>query len=240
MKNPLVSIIMPTRNRARIIERSIKSVLLQTMTDFELIIIDDVSPDNTEQIVKQFNDPRIVYIKRKGLHKKSGECPRNDGMRIARGKYICYLDDDDAYKSKFLEIMSAYLEENPDVDLAYCDYVWHRNLKGRGEIARRDWSYDFDIELMKRTNIIGILAVLHRRKIIDKVGYFRPGGRRYSHPGASYSGQRDWDYWFRIAQHFTLKHIPITLADKIHKTSIHYWDKDFAPYLMTEGWEVLP
>ena len=224
---PLVSVIMPTYKGARFIERSIKSVLLQTMTNFELIIIDDASPDNTKQVIKRFNDPRIIYIKRK----KSGEHSRNVGMKIARGKYLSYLDHDDTYKPKFLKIMSTYLEKHPNIDFVFCDCVWHRNLKGRGEIVSRAFSFDFNMELMKRRNIIAILTVMHHRKIINKVGYFRPSGRRYSYLGVSYSGPADWDYWFRIAQHFEMKHIPITLADKIHKTSINYWNKNFAPYL---------
>ena len=122
---PLVSIIMPTYKGARFIERSIKSVLLQTVINFELIIINDVSPDNTEQVIKRFTDPRIVYIKREGPHQKSGENPRNDGMRIARGKYLSYLDHDDTYKAKFLEVMSTYLEKYPNIDFIYCDYIFH-------------------------------------------------------------------------------------------------------------------
>lgn len=229
---PLVSVIMPTYKGARFIERSIKSVLLQTMTNFELIIIDDVSPDNTKQVVKQFADPRIVYIRRAGPHQKAGKCPRNDGMKIARGKYLSYLDHDDTYKAKFLAIMSAYLEKHPNIYFAFCDCIWHRNLNRRREVVSRAFSFDFDMGLMEHRNIVAVLTVMHRREIIDKVGYFRPGGgRRYSHPGVPYSGPTDWDYWFRIAQHFKMIHIPITLADKIHKTSDNYWDKDFAPYL---------
>jgi len=228
--NPLVSVIMPTYKGARFIERSIRSVLLQTMPNFELIIIDDVSPDNTEQVIKQFDDSRIIYIKKAGPYLRQGECVRNDGMRIARGKYFCYLDHDDTYKLKFLEIMSAYLDAHPGVGLAFCDYVWHRNLYGQGEIARRDLSRDFDMEMMKRTNLIAVLAVMHRREVIDKVGYFRNKHGRYSHPGASYSATADWDYWFRIAQHFKIEHVPITLADKIHKSSDNYWNKDFTPW----------
>ena len=229
---PLVSIIMPTYKGARLIERSIKSVLLQTMTNFELIIIDDVSPDNTKRVIKRFNDPRIIYVRRREPHHKSGDHPRNTGMRIARGKYLSYLDHDDTYKSKFLAIMSAYLEKHPKIDFVFCDCMWHRNLNGRREIVGRAFSFDFDMKLMRRRNIITILTVMHRRRIISKMGYFRPAGRKYSHPGVRYAGPADWDYWFRIAQHFKMKHIPITLADKIHKTSDHYWNKDFAPYLM--------
>lgn len=230
---PLVSVIMPTYKGARFIERSIKSVLLQTMTNFELIVVDDTSPDNTEQVVREFDDPRIIYIRKPGPYLVAGECARNDGMKVARGRYFCYLDHDDTYKPKFLETMSAYLDAHLDVGLAFCDYVWHRNLSGRkgNEIARRDLSRDFDMALMKRTNLIAVLTVMHRREVVDRVGYFRDKRRRYSHLGASYSATADWDYWFRIAQHFKVKHIPITLGDKIHKSSDHYWDKSFAPYL---------
>ena len=87
-----VSVIMPTYNRAGLIGRSIKSVLRQTMPDFELIIIDDASTDNTEEVVRKFEDDRIVYIKLDKNHLQvhqetgRGDNPRNVGLRRARGQ----------------------------------------------------------------------------------------------------------------------------------------------------------
>lgn len=238
MSDPVVSVIMPTYNRAHIVERAINSVLCQTLTDFELIVIDDASTDNTAEILGRYSDPRIRLIRRTANHlvqyRRAGvlDNPRNDGLKVARGKYISYLDDDDAYKIRFLEVMSSYLDVHPDIGLAFCDYTWHRNLSGRGEIADRYVSRDFDMELMKHTNLIGTLVTMHHRVVIDKVGFFKPFMVTTSYPGVPYAGQEDWDYWFRIAQHFKVKHVPVTLADKIHKSSIHYQDGGFT------SWEI--
>lgn len=228
----LVSVIMPTYNRARIIERSINSVLRQTLTNFELIIIDDASTDNTEEVVRRYGDARIRLIKRAvnhlELYHTEGviDNPRNDGLKVARGKYICYLDSDDIYRPSFLSTMSAYLDQNPHAGLAYCDSVWHRKLGGK-EDASCNMSFDFDMELMKRRNIIGTLTVMHRREVVNEVGFFQPIKVRCPHPGIRYVGIEDWDYWFRIAQHFKIAHLPVVLADKMEQTSDFYWDKGF-------------
>jgi len=83
-KAPKVSVVIPTYNRAHLVGRAIRSVLNQTYQDFEIIVVDDGSTDNTKEVVKSFNDPRIRYIR----HEKNrgGSAARNTGIRAARGK----------------------------------------------------------------------------------------------------------------------------------------------------------
>ena len=141
-KRVRVSVIMPTYNRARIIPRAIRSVLRQTMPDFELIVIDDASTDETPEVVRGFEDPRIVYIRRRTNHLEDYHAtgrldnPRNDGLRRARGEFIAYLDSDDLYRSDFMEVMTAYLDRRTDVDFVYCDAYWHRIWKARMKCPR--------------------------------------------------------------------------------------------------------
>ena len=230
-----VSIIMPTHNRANLISRSIKSVLRQTLADFELIIIDDVSTDNTEELIRGYQDSRIKYIKRAvnhlALYRETGreDNPRNDGLKQARGQYVAYLDDDDLYKSCFLEEMCGFLDRNPDVDMAYGDAVWHRNLDGKGEQANCNMSVDFGPKVIRIRNMIRTPTVMHRREIVDRVGYFKPIKIKVPHPGVPYVGIEDWDYWFRISELFKVKHHPVIVAHKINESSDHYWDIDFDP-----------
>ena len=230
-----VSVIMPTYNRANLIARSIKSVLRQTLADFELIIIDDVSTDNTEDLVRGFQDSRIKYIKRAvnhlELYRATGQLdnPRNDGLKQARGQYIAYLDSDDLFKSYGLEEMSGFLDRNPDVAMAYGDAVWHRNLDGKGEEANCNMSVDFGPKVIRIRNIIRTPTVMHRREIVDQVGYFKPIKIKVPHPDVPYVGIEDWDYWFRISQQFKVKHHPVIVAHKINESSDHYWDVDFDP-----------
>ena len=95
---PLVSVILPTYNRARLVSRSINSVLKQTYNNFELIIIDDGSTDNTKQIINSFNDNRIVYLKHN--HNKHASAARNTGIAKSKGELIAFLDDDDQWLPK--------------------------------------------------------------------------------------------------------------------------------------------
>ncbi|MFH1135056.1 MAG: glycosyltransferase [Pseudomonadota bacterium] len=236
-----VSVIIPTYNRADLLPRAIKSVLRQTRPDFELLIIDDASTDETEAVVRSFEDDRVRYIKRTINHlkmfRKTGEAdnPRNDGLKQARGRYISYLDSDDMYRSDFLEEMTRFLDERPGIDLAYSDYIWHRNLDGIKEEANCNMSVDFGPKIMEHRNIIGIMTVMHKREVVDKVGYFRPVYAKSPHPGIPYVGIEDWDYWLRVSQRFTIKHHSVILSDHFDQSSLHYHDPDFDPELEAAG-----
>lgn len=99
---PFFSIIIPAYNRARQLPHSLQSVLSQTYQDFEVIIIDDGSTDNTREIVGAYNDARIRYIHQ---HNQERSASRNNGMKAAQGEYICFLDSDDAYLDNHLELL---------------------------------------------------------------------------------------------------------------------------------------
>jgi glycosyltransferase involved in cell wall biosynthesis len=122
-KLPAVSIIIPTYNRAHLIDRSIKSVLAQTYRDFELIIVDDGSADNTEQVVRSYNDQRIRYLK----HPKNRgvSAARNTGIKAAAGSYIAFQDSDDEWLPRKLEKQMALFEEDKkgDLGLVLCEYL---------------------------------------------------------------------------------------------------------------------
>jgi len=115
---PLISVIIPTHNRADLLPRAIKSVLDQTFTDFEVIIVDDASIDDTEAVVKQMGDNRVRYIRH--THNLGGSAARNTGIREARGEYIAFLDDDDEYLPEKLKMMLQALSSSSNkVGLAY-------------------------------------------------------------------------------------------------------------------------
>lgn len=116
----LVSIIMPSFNTAKYIEESIKSVLAQTYTNWELIIVDDCSTDNTDEIVQPFlSDDRIKYFKNE---KNSGAAvSRNKALREANGKWIAFLDSDDLWLPEKLERQISFMTAN-DYKFSYTDY----------------------------------------------------------------------------------------------------------------------
>ena len=92
---PTVTIIIPTYNRAHLLGRAIRSVLTQTFHNWELIVVDDASTDNTKEVAYSFQDPRIHYL----CHEtnRGGPAARNTGIREARGLYIAFLDSDDEW-----------------------------------------------------------------------------------------------------------------------------------------------
>lgn len=110
MDEKLVSIIMPTYNCAKFIGETIKSVIAQTYSNFELIIVDDCSKDNTKDVVNSFDDERIKYYK---LEKNSGAAvARTTAMNMAKGKYMAFLDSDDLWMENKLEHQLKFMKDN--------------------------------------------------------------------------------------------------------------------------------
>ncbi len=103
MPSPTFSVILPTYNRAHLLSRAIHSVLAQTFQDFELLIVDDASPDNTQEVVQAFEDERISYIRRE--QNGGASATRNTGIKHAKGIYISFLDDDDEYLPDCLKLI---------------------------------------------------------------------------------------------------------------------------------------
>ena len=110
------SIIIPTYNRAAFLPKAIESVLAQTYTDWELIIVDDGSTDNTREVVSQYKDERITYIYQENAERSAA---RNNGIVHAKGKYVCFLDSDDYYMDSFLNDLNQVTIENDNEPCLY-------------------------------------------------------------------------------------------------------------------------
>ena len=117
--NGLVSIIMPSYNTANFIGETIKSVLEQTYKNWELLIVDDCSTDNTDEVVAKYNDERITYMK--NLKNSGAAVSRNKALNVARGKWIAFLDSDDLWYPTKLEEQIKYMEKN-DYAFSYTSY----------------------------------------------------------------------------------------------------------------------
>ena len=117
-----VSVVIPSFNRAKVIVESIKSVLNQTYTNLEVVVVDDCSTDNTEEIVNEIDDSRVKYIK---LKKNSGACvARNTGVDNSIGNIIAFHDSDDLWKPNKLEIEMNALKNN-NADVVFCAITRH-------------------------------------------------------------------------------------------------------------------
>ncbi len=134
MKNPAVSIVVPMYNVEKYIETCLNSILAQTFQDFEVIIVDDCSTDRSAEIVQTYKDPRINLFRRIENHGENAT--RNFGMDLSRGKYVYFMDDDDAILENTLEIFFNAAEEYQS-EIVYMDsfyFVKNPDFKYQGNI----------------------------------------------------------------------------------------------------------
>lgn len=202
-KSPKVSIIIPTYNRAHLIERAVKSALNQTYQDFEIIIIDDGSTDNTETVINKFQqkDNRIVYLK----HGKNrgGSTARNTGINASRGEYTAFLDSDDEWLPEKLEKQVNVFQKLPEnTGVLYSGYyiVLEKNGKILKEISPIVKG-DVYKEILKGC-ILGSPTPLIRRTCFEKSGLF----------DETLFSCEDWDMWIRIAKYYEFDFLKETLA----------------------------
>lgn len=118
----MISVIIPSYNRAATIERSVRSVLNQTYRDIELIVVDDCSSDNTKEVIENIDDSRLRYY---CLEKNGGACvARNKGIELSKGEYIAFQDSDDVWKPNKLELQLEKLLKS-DADVCFCNMIRH-------------------------------------------------------------------------------------------------------------------
>lgn len=162
VENKLVSIIIPTYKRANMLPRTINSLLNQTYKNIEIIVVDDNEPDSqyrkdTEKTMKYYAENSIIhYIKHD--KNKNGAAARNTGMKVSKGEYLCFLDDDDIfYEDKILKQVK-FLEENLKYDAVYCA----RKVGNKEEHQNKEGNLTY--ELLSGTSLIITLTIMIRRK----------------------------------------------------------------------------
>lgn len=170
MKNtnnvPLISIVMPAYNAERFVEQAVRSVMQQTVTEWELLVLDDGSKDGTKQILQRLaqEDDRIRFLP--NAHNMGVAKTRNRGFDLCRGQYIALLDSDDLWHPDKLEKQLALLQQE-DADLVYTSYaiIDSGNQKTRADYLVPE-SVSFD-QLLKE-NVIGCSTVLFSAEILEK------------------------------------------------------------------------
>lgn len=200
-----ISVIIPTFNRAHYLPEAIQSVLGQTFQNFELIIIDDGSTDNTKEVVSLYNTAYPSKIKY--IYKENGgvASARNEGIKNAQGNYIAFLDSDDYWHVKKLERTVHYIMQYPKAGLLYTDYwVVDKNKNILWANERYHYSGNIFMKLILG-NFIATSTVVVKKEVFEKVGIFFEG---YSLK----AGLEDWDMWLRIAKDFRISHIPEKLT----------------------------
>lgn len=202
VEQPMISVILPTFNRAYILPKAIESVLAQTYAHWELIIVDDGSTDTTHAAVMKFSDPRIRYVKHpenKGL-----AASRNTGIRESCGTYIANLDSDDVWLPQKLEKELAVFKKTPP--LVYVVYSEYERTLGDGRVAHlpevaRERNGDLRSTLLA-VNLISMQMALVKKELFEKVGYF----------DERIPALQDWEFWIRASQYTHFAFLPEILT----------------------------
>lgn len=215
-ETPKVSVCIATYNQARYLPQALQSVLAQTMQDFEIIICDDGSTDNTSKVVQQIDDPRLRYVRHEqnvGIAENRNRC-----LALAGGEYIAWLDSDDVYHPTMLAVQSKALNDNPQVGLAHSAFEVI-DTNGR---RLSDWPLPFAQDVIESgadafkelilANYITAPTVLVRRACHEQAG---PYDSTIGRTGT------DWEMWLRIALRTDLAYTATPLAQyRQHTESI--------------------
>lgn len=197
---PLVSVVIPTYNRADYIGETIESVLQQTYPNIEVIVVDDGSTDDTREVVRRF-EPQVRYVWQENAER--GAC-RNHGLRLARGEYIAFLDSDDLWLPTKVAEGVEFLSANPAVGLVCTDAMQIdaegkelRVLRARGASGRVT-------ERLLQKNFVLMGTHLVRTALVRKIGGFREE--------RELSGSEDWEMWVRLSLRTDFAYLPKVTA----------------------------
>lgn len=196
-EEPTISILIPTYNRAEYIGEAVKSALEQSSPADEIIVIDDGSVDQTEEIVRRLDVDGIRYVR-----KEHSGAPgtRNRGVREARGDYIVWLDSDDVLMPKTVELYRNAIKETPEADVIYGNLmVTDEDLRLRDVIRYEDW-YGRNHELIGRIiheDPVPNGSTLIKRNCFERYGYY----------DESYKRAHDYHFWTRLARDAVFRHI---------------------------------
>ena len=188
------SIVIPTYNRDDFLPKAIESVLAQSFADWELIIVDDGSTDNTKEVVSQYSDSRITYIYQKNAERSAA---RNNGIMHAIGEYVCFLDSDNYMKPDRLEKLSAIIAKENECACYYTDIEYNDVAKGIVKIKKgKEYPFPMDVDLLIQ-DIIATPQLCCSTEILRKHQF-----------NSSLSIGEDMELLFRITAEYPLIYIP--------------------------------
>lgn len=195
---PLVSVIIPTYNRAQVLGRAVESVLAQTHRHFELIVVDDGSSDHTREVVSQFGD--CVQFVRQG--NRGVSAARNAGIKRSHGDLIAFLDSDDEWLPPKLEKQVALFSGGDFI--CHTEEIWCRNGKpvSQKKVHRKQGGWFFERALERC--LISPSSVMISRSLLDRVGWF----------DEDLPAAEDYDLWLRITAFHEVSFVPEPLVIK--------------------------
>ncbi len=217
--SPRFSVIIPVYNRASFIARAIESVLSQTYRDFELIVVDDGSTDATPDIVALY-PVRLLRQENRGV-----SAARNRGIASARGKIIAFLDSDDAWEPRKLEVQAAHFDAHPECMIHQTDEIWIREGKFLNKQKKHQKKSGHIFYDSLHLCLISPSAVAIRRELFDEVGVFRE----------DFPVCEDYELWLRITRRYEVCYTPQPLVVKYGGHA----DQLSRRYFAMDRWRVL-
>ena len=195
LDSPTVSVIIPTYNRSHLVTEAVDSVLGQSYTDFELLVVDDGSTDASTARLAKYGDRLHLYHQ----ENRGASAARNAGIRHAQGRYISFLDSDDLWLKGKLRAQMDLVGRDPGVKVCYTEEIWiRRGVRVNPKKKHRKYS-GWILENMLPLCIVSLSSVLIAREVFDRVGLF----------DESLPACEDYDLWLRIGPHY-----PIALLDQ--------------------------
>jgi glycosyltransferase involved in cell wall biosynthesis len=214
---PLVSVIIPTFNRAHLLGKTLDSVLSQTFKDFEVIVIDDASVDATQALLSKYQSllTPVFFDNNQGV-----SCARNCGIELAKGRYICFLDSDDLWEPKKLEIQIKWMEEHPEIAACQTDEIWIRNgVRVNPMDKHKKYAGDIFLNSLPLC-IVSPSSVMIRAETLKQVGGFDP----------NLPACEDYDMWLRMSSKYEFGYIDQKLLIKYgghaDQLSRKFWGMD--------------
>lgn len=202
MTGPLVSVVVPSYNYGHLIHETLDSLAAQTYANWECVVVDDGSTDDTRSVVEAYaeRDARVRYVRQQNARQAAA---RNNGIRHSTGDYFQFLDSDDLLEPRKFERQVEYLESHADVDIVYSGVryfssesedlshsrqysVWDDGQPWMPEVSGRGRGL---LERLLRNNIMVVNSPLVRRRVVETVGEF----------DVDLTPVEDWDYWTRCA-----------------------------------------
>jgi len=207
MRSSLVSIIIPTYNRAHTIARAIKSVLNQTYGNFEVIVVDDGSSDDTEKIVGNFSEKRLLYTRQ--AVNKGAAAARNTGIRMARGEYIDFQDSDDEWFTEKLEKqMEIFKNSPPHVGVVYTGFWRVQNDRNvyfpTPHIKKKEGNIH---ESILEENFVTTQSAVVAAECFQKSDVF----------DENLPSLEDWELWIRVSKYYEFRFVKEPLLKAYHQ-----------------------
>lgn len=211
-----VAVIIPTYNRAALLERALASVIAQSCPATEIIVIDDGSTDSTQQLIEN-NYPQVRYIHQAN----SGvSAARNAGIKTTTCDWVCLLDSDDSWQADKLEKQCKALTENPDYLFCHTNEIWYRNGKVLNQGKKHEKHGGYIFQYCLPLCAISPSSAIIKKELFDKVGLF----------DETLPACEDYDMWLRICCQYPVLFLDEALTNKFggheDQLSRQYWGMD--------------